>query len=135
MVFCRGCGHSIHISASVCPKCGAPQTVASANSDWGNSTAWIIAFAPLIGAFAEGFFYALFHRGGSFLFLITLGINIFLCSYDEKQLKATGIDTTNLGNVWLVPIYLFNRAKLLGEKPAYAIVWCVLFLAQIGGAL
>ena len=26
MVFCRGCGKEIHITAKACPQCGAPQT-------------------------------------------------------------------------------------------------------------
>ncbi|MGQ3122532.1 MULTISPECIES: zinc ribbon domain-containing protein [Variovorax] len=28
-VHCRGCGHQIHETAPTCPKCGAPQAVAS----------------------------------------------------------------------------------------------------------
>lgn len=67
------------------------------------------------------------------LFLVALGINIFLCSHDEKELAKTGVNTSSLGNVVIVPAYLFNRAKLLGEKPAYAILWCVLFLGQVAG--
>ena len=27
MVYCRGCGKQIHSTASVCPHCGAPQSV------------------------------------------------------------------------------------------------------------
>ena len=34
-----------------------------------------------------------------------------------------------------MPVYLFRRARLLGDKPAYAILWCVLFLALLGGVL
>ncbi|KAF6669392.1 DUF805 domain-containing protein [Pantoea sp. EKM101V] len=26
MVFCRGCGKEIHVTAKACPQCGAPQT-------------------------------------------------------------------------------------------------------------
>jgi hypothetical protein len=94
--------------------------------------AWIIACAPLIGAFAEGVVWGLLHRGGSVLFIVSLALNVFLCTKDAKELAARGVATESLGNVFLVPVYLFNRAKLLNEKPAYAILWCVLFLAQIG---
>jgi len=95
--------------------------------------AWVIGSAPIIGTFAEAFIEGLIGGGGSFIFLVTIAINIFLCTKDQKELIASGIDTTALGNIWLVPIYLFNRAKLLNEKPAYAILWCVLFSAQIFG--
>ena len=134
MVFCRGCGTEIHESAPTCPHCGAAQGVSGANQTggWGSGMAWVIACAPLIGAFAEGFFSALFHYAGGMLFMVSVGINVFLCTKDEQNLKASGTDTSALGNTWLVPLYLFNRAKTLGEKPAYAILWCILFLAQIG---
>ena len=134
-VFCRGCGHSIHNTASVCPKCGAPQMVLSQTGEWGGTMAWVIGFAPIIGAFAETLIESIIGGGGSFIFLVTIAINIFLCTKDQRELLASGIDTAALGNVWLVPIYLFNRAKILNEKPAYAILWCVLFAAQIFGVL
>jgi hypothetical protein len=135
MVFCRGCGKSIHISAISCPDCGAVQKIVRASGEWGGQMAWIIAFAPLIGAFAEGFVSDLFGYAGGMLFLVTLGINVFLCDKDEKELAKNGVDTSLLGNTWLVPVYLFNRAKILNEKIGYPLLWCVLFLAQLGGTL
>ena len=135
MVFCRGCGQSIHTTAPNCPQCGAPQHINKLNGDWGNAMAWIIACAPLIGAFSEGLVIELFNYSGILLFLVSVGINIFLCTQDEKSLREKGVDTTQLGNVWLVPIYLFNRARVLKEKLGYPILWCVLFLAQINGTL
>jgi len=95
--------------------------------------AWVIACAPIIGALAEGIIGEIIGHGESFLFLVSLGINIFLCSADEKSLKKKDVDTSQLGSVFLVPVYLFQRAKLLGDKPGYAILWCILFLAQMAG--
>lgn len=135
MVFCRGCGKSIHVTATGCPGCGAPQNVESLIHEWGNMMAWVIAFAPLIGAFAEGLISGAFNYSGGLLFLVSFGINIYLCDRDEKELASKGVDTSQLGNAWLVPIYLFNRARVLNEKPGYPITWCVLFMAQIGGSL
>lgn len=122
MVFCRGCGKEIHETAPTCPHCGALQKVGGLSGGWGNAMAWVIAFAPLIGSIAEGFVSGLFPFSGSPLFLVSIGINIFLCDKDEKELAKSGVDTSQLGNVWLVPIYLFNRAKVLNEKPGYPIL-------------
>lgn len=135
MVFCRGCGKEIHESAQACPHCGALQQAKSVSNEWGNPMAWVIACAPLIGAFAEELVSGIFNYGGELLFIVSMGINIFLCDKDEKELAKRGIDTSQLGNVWLVPIYLFNRAKVLNEKVGYPILWCVLFTAQLAGAL
>lgn len=33
MIFCRGCGQQIHISAPTCPHCGAPNAVTQASSE------------------------------------------------------------------------------------------------------
>ena len=33
-----------------------------------------------------------------------------------------------LGQAWLVPVYLFKRAKALAQTPAYAWVWVCLFV-------
>lgn len=135
MVFCRGCGEKIHETAESCPKCGARQGAQSAgiavdNAGWGSGMAWTIAIAPLIGAFAEGFVSGIFSYSGDWLIIVTLGVNIVLCTLDEKKLKNDGHDTSKL-NTWLVPVYLFNRASLLREKPAYAILWCILFSGQL----
>ncbi|MFM2408895.1 MAG: hypothetical protein RL358_1637 [Pseudomonadota bacterium] len=134
MVFCRGCGKEIHESALGCPQCGALQKSATQNAGWGSSMAWVVACAPLIGTFVEGFVSGLFHYGGGLLFIVSIAVNIYLCDRDEKALAKTGVDTSQLGNTWLVPIYLFNRAKLLNEKLGYPILWCVLFALQLGNS-
>jgi uncharacterized membrane protein YhaH (DUF805 family) len=36
MVFCRGCGATIHGTAPVCPKCGAPQSVVAVKNGSGD---------------------------------------------------------------------------------------------------
>ncbi|MEQ1531979.1 MAG: hypothetical protein ABL906_00255 [Sideroxydans sp.] len=140
MVFCRGCAKQIHETAPVCPQCGAPQfdvpsSTASSGEGvgWGNPMAWVIACAPLIGAIAEGIIAGVSNYTGGWLVIITIGINIFLCDRDSKELAKNGINTSGL-NTWLVPMYLFQRAKLLNEKVAYPILWCVLFFVQLVGA-
>jgi hypothetical protein len=37
------------------------------------------------------------------------------------------VDTTTFGKLaWLVPFYLWRRAKTLGQKPAYFWVWLLM---------
>jgi predicted RNA-binding Zn-ribbon protein involved in translation (DUF1610 family) len=68
IVFCRGCGQSIHNTALVCPKCGAPQVLSTDNSSkhayatydqvpWFRRS-WFIVVAFLI--FAPATLYSLF---------------------------------------------------------------------------
>jgi hypothetical protein len=79
-----------------------------------------LAFIPAIGAFFEF---------GTLLFLVA---NIVLCVFDEKGLKKAGY-TESLGSAWLIPVYLYKRAKYLNHSLAYFIVWCVTFgLSFIG---
>jgi hypothetical protein len=146
-MFCIKCGNQIPEESTFCQKCGAQQsditlqhthsqphnsvleqefknqpsyqpptatsqvTAASVN----NVLVWILAFTPLIGVtFAFGFF----------AFLVA---NIILCYVDENNLKKAGYDTSYIGNTWLVPTYLYKRAKYFGHSLGYFIVWCVTF--------
>ena len=62
------------------------------------------------------------------LFLVTVILNIALSILDERKLRKAGWDTNKIrGMVWLVPVYLFKRAKLLEQNLAYLIVWLVAF--------
>lgn len=101
-----------------------------------NTLAWVIAFVPIIGAILEGFVSGLvygYYRPNKFWY-ITLLLNIILCIYDEKRLKAAGYDVSKLkGWVWFVPVYLFQRARLLKQNLAYFIVWLVCFLLIVLG--
>ena len=50
-VFCRGCGTTIHETAPICPKCGAPQKIEKYKLD-NSSNERIIA--SLLGIFFRG---------------------------------------------------------------------------------
>lgn len=52
LVFCRGCGASIHTSAIQCPKCGAPQQGGSAVSGGAQSTDWLAIVSLVLGIFS-----------------------------------------------------------------------------------
>lgn len=94
-----------------------------------NTIVWILAFAPIIGVNIESFLAALFHFHSNKLWVITIALNIVLSLLDEGKLNAAGHNTRalGLGSAWLVPVYLFKRAKALKQNLAYFIVWIVSF--------
>jgi len=70
------------------------------------------------------------------LWWVTVALNISLCLLDEKKIKAAGYNTSKFGKLWLflVPVYLFRRAKYLKQKPTYAWVWVVVFILSTLGS-
>jgi hypothetical protein len=55
---------------------------------------------------------------------LTVLLNISLSLFDEKRLKNAGHETRRLkGWVFIVPVYLYQRAKMLNQNLAYFIVW------------
>lgn len=103
-----------------------PLTGAAVN----NSIVWALAFCPLYGSFIEGFaaanFKESYHVGAA-----TVILNVVLGLIDEQYLKKAGHDTKAMGGAWLVPIYLYKRAKILRQNNAYFWVWCVLFVLSL----
>lgn len=101
-----------------------------------NILAWLLAFAPIIGEFIRGIIlFAIY--GDSYmiaiyrdeLWYITLIMNVGLGILDEKYLDKSSVDTSKF-KMWsaLIPVYLYQRSKILGHNYAYFITWCVSFL-------
>ncbi|EBX7331777.1 DUF4339 domain-containing protein [Salmonella enterica subsp. enterica serovar Sandiego] len=96
---------------------------------------WTLAFAPFLGYALElwvaGLQGMVFEEAYDAVaqepyWLITLLLNILLGYLDERKLRKAGVDTTAFGKLaWLIPVYLWRRAKVLGQKPAYFWVWLV----------
>ena len=111
-----------------------------------NTLVWVLAFAPFLGLFLEGVIAMIVYGdedwameavyAGQF-FYITIALNILLCVLDEKRLQKAGHNTRAFkGWVWLVPVYLYQRAKHLKHNLAYFIVWiCCFVLLMLGIAL
>lgn len=103
-----------------------------------NNVVWLLAVSPLlIGALRYGL--ALIDAHGSEALADRLLsqnrywaagplVSIVLSYWDEAVLKKAGVNTRLLGQAWLVPVYLFKRAKALAQTPAYAWVWIGLFV-------
>ena len=97
---------------------------------------WTLAFAPFIGYALElwtaglngmSFDEAYEAVSGGQYWFITLLLNITLGYLDERRMRKAGVDTTTFGKLaWLVPFYLWRRAKTLGHKPAYFWVWLLM---------
>lgn len=93
----------------------------------GNTIVWVLAFAPLVGFLLDSILTGMTGLPG----FLTLVLNIGLGYADEKKLRAAGHDTSKMGGAWLVPVYLFKRAKILRQNYAYFIVWCVSFVLML----
>ncbi|QNA90304.1 DUF4339 domain-containing protein [Massilia sp. Dwa41.01b] len=96
-----------------------------------NALVWWLAFGPLLGVFAAGFLSGLTDKDISSFWWTTLIINIALSIADEKKLKQAGHDTDSMGAAFIVPVYLFKRAKVLKQNNSYFIVWIVLFVLSL----
>lgn len=107
-----------------------------------NTLVWLLAFAPIIGLALEYFVSGVMHSDSEYLtqsaaengdyWYITLILNIALCVWDARRLKTAGINTTTFrGWRWLVPVYLFQRAKMLKQNQAYFIIWIICFFITL----
>jgi len=90
-----------------------------------NRIIWILAVSPIVGIFFELLGLALI--GMPWLIypdIIALALSIYLGYIDKQRLETMGHDTSQLGPPWLVPVYLFKRARRLKHKLTYFTVWC-----------
>lgn len=107
-----------------------------------NTLVWILAFAPIIGLILEYFVAGIVHSDNQLAaeisvqsnkyWFVTLALNIVLSIFDEKQLKKAGHNTDKFkGWTWLVPVYLYQRAKNMKHNMAYFVVWIVCFVITL----
>lgn len=110
-----------------------------------NNVVWLLALSPVLIGLLR-YVVALMATGGNetradqlmeqnAYWVLGPVISIALCYWDVAVLKTAGVNTQQLGQVWLVPVYLFKRAKALVQSPVYAWVWIGLFvLGLLAGA-
>ncbi|ACF43248.1 DUF4339 domain-containing protein [Pelodictyon phaeoclathratiforme] len=112
-----------------------------------NTVIWVLAFGPILGYMLEYFVAGSVYSDSQYhsylveravskgeFWYITLILNIALATWDEMQLKKAGTNTNRFhGWVWLVPVYLYQRAKALKHNQAYFIVWIVCFVLILAG--
>lgn len=94
-----------------------------------NTGVWLLAFAPLLSYLLEAFVAGATGGGHRALseghcWYLTVFLNIALSLFDEKRLKSAGHDTHRFkGWMFIVPVYLYQRAKMLNQSLAYFFVW------------
>jgi len=94
-----------------------------------NGLVWTVAFIPIIGTILEYVIAGVTKTNADNLWFITLFLNIAFCVVDDRVLKNAGYDTKKFGGwVWLVPVYLYKRAKTLNQSLAYFITWMACFV-------
>lgn len=93
-----------------------------------NTVVWFIAFMPIIGSIIEGVVGAALHEPVGNFWWITVVCNIILCSIDLSLINEIypGMSIIKAW-VWLVPVYLYRRAKILKQNLSYFTVWLVAF--------
>ena len=104
-----------------------------------NAMVWIIAVLPLAGEFVRAFVLgAMYPNNFEFnqavakgeLWYITFLLNIVFCIADRFALKkaAINVDKIIIWAFFLIPVYLFKRARYLHQNLAYFWVWIVCFV-------
>lgn len=112
------------------------------SSKIGNGVVWVLAFAPVIGlllramiagamatnAYTVEYETAQAINGGHYWY-VTVLLNLGLSGWDLSRLKKAGVDTVAYGKmVFVVPVYLWKRAKSLRQSPACFWVWITTFV-------
>lgn len=98
---------------------------------YSNTLIWILAFAPFLGLFLQGFMSGISGINVGHLWIVPIILNTFLAYQDSKQLDKAGVDISEIGAYWLIPVYMYNRSKHLGESFVPFGIWCVCFFLII----
>ena len=127
---CRHCGSMLsgseNVIADTIPQFRMPPSGNASTQLIDNTLVWTLAFAPILGTILEQVLKSTLGHAKIFS-LATLGLNIVLSVLDEKKLQQLGYDTSQLGGAWIIPVYLYKRAKMFNHNLAYFIVWIVCF--------
>jgi hypothetical protein len=108
-------------------KVGSPPPIPG--GEISNNLVWILAFVPILGTLLEYIIAGEIGIASGSLWFVTIAINCIICVMDERKLKNAGYDTKKVivWAIFLVPVYLYKRAKLLKHNPSYLVVWCLTF--------
>lgn len=90
-----------------------------------NHLVWLLALVPIVSAIVE-MLTGTDKSIGIEVILPYLTVNTLLCIWDVGRLKKAGHDAPSVWWVFLVPVYLWQRAKKLNQKRSY--FWAYIFL-------
>lgn len=113
--------------AAAAETAAAPQ-VSAEDASTNRLIAWLIACVPLMGSLITLLTGIGASSWGASAFLYCV-LNSIFCSIDESRLKKQGFDTSSCSWFWgalLVPVYIYRRARLVGDDNSYFIGWFVM---------
>lgn len=146
---CSNCSHLIMVSNDMmgqltdCPKCKQIVEVPFQKSAYcpskpksgiavDNGFIWVVAFVPVWGYIVQLIVAEMTSWNIDTLWFIPLGLNIIFCSIDNGILKNAGHNTETFGIwAWLIPVYLYKRAKALTQSLSYFIAWMAFFVVSL----
>lgn len=105
-----------------------------------NFFVWLLALMPILGYFIEMIIWVictpwtvrLLNGYHAEYFLISIFLNCIFLALDAWLIKRAGRDISKLwGGLILVPIYLFQRRKLLNHNYSYFTVWIACFVIEL----
>lgn len=117
-----------------------------------NGVVWVLAVAPVLGLLLESILAGALAPSESVAeeamlvaiasgtyWYVSLALNLGLSYLDDWRLRRAGVDTSAFGKIaFLVPVYLWKRAKALGQRPLYFWTWIAGFvfvmLSAVGAA-
>jgi hypothetical protein len=102
-----------------------------------DSFAWIFAVVPIIGLLIESFLTEIGDGSAPEPGAVVLGYAVaygILAYLDGKQILRSGRNpnSSTIGWLfWLAPMYLFKRARIVGQGQHLLIIWIVAFMVSI----
>ncbi|MGN0834957.1 MAG: zinc ribbon domain-containing protein [Candidatus Spyradosoma sp.] len=95
--------------------------------------AWLIACVPLMGSLIT-LVTGIGASSWGASAILYCALNSIFCSINESRLKKQGFDTSSCSWFWgalLVPVYIYRRARLVGDDNSYFIGWFVMLGASL----
>lgn len=106
------------------PQDGPPAPPPLAGTDIDNRLVWGVVAVPVVGIILELII-------GMNLIVLYIAANVLLCFFDEKKLKKAGHNAPVNWMIFVIPVYLWKRAELLGQKKNYFWGWIAAFFLSI----
>jgi hypothetical protein len=99
-----------------------------------NSVAWLIVVAPLLYLCVSAVLY-LAHVNAEGLDAVAFGVvTLGLCVWDERLVKRAGLPVSS-GFAFLVPIYLFQRARRAGQTLLMPVAFIATLVVAVTGGV
>ena len=127
--FCHSCGTKVGDSAIINNSSQSITMPQNVKSKLDNTVICLLAFAPILIIIIEVFISGGDGLGAGPGFLLGLAVNSGLAILDESIIKKAGYESNNLiWAIFLVPVYLWQRATITNQSRSYFWIWIVCFV-------